>query len=410
MKINEVTMREAEPNYEVDPAQARLAAIAVKLMDKANTVTDTNLQIALSRVAQHLPEYGTAFGAKNMQDLLDIVNGEGKYFDADMPQDNKNPIKVSKESLMKMMAFGQKMVDKEGTVKPDIQEDVEDSEKVNARRMIKQLREISEHRRMLENMIIKLADMNKDSGDLTDQLQTMFDLNTKFSGVLRRAMKIVPVYEGEMNEAIPTSEFDYDLKKFYDKVMELEDENQHGKVAEMLVNLYGTSPESMVIRGINGMHSAQGSIMPEQQKLRDMISTKYYKKLQQEVETLKKTSPAYTMRNEGVISDLFTVSKDEKRLKQRTGDSYDAAMVDKHTKKFEKQGLSPEDARKYAYRKIYGKPLGEGKLSVNKIHKAVDAGKSMDAIVGMFADKGTTNTDDIRKIVKDYKFKSRMKK
>jgi len=361
MKINEVAMHEAEPNYEVNPAQARLSAIAVKLMDKAETVTDENLQIALSRVAQHLPQYGTAFGAKNMQDLLDVVNGEGKYFDPELPQDNKNPIKVSKESLMKMMAFGQQMVDKEGTQRPDVdvdvdvKEDVEDYEKANAKRMISQLREISEHRRMLENMIIKLADLNKDSGDLTDQLQTMFDLNTKFSGVLRRAMKIVPVYEGEMNEAIPTSEFDYDLKKFYDKVMDLEDQNQHGEVAEMLVNLYGTSPESMVIRGINGMHSAQGSIMPEQQKLRDMISTKYYKKLQQEVETLKKTSPAYTMRNEGVISDLFTVSKDEKRLKQRTGDSYDAAMVDKHTKKFEKQGLSPEDARKYAYRKVFGK-------------------------------------------------------
>ena len=33
-----------------------------------------------------------------MQELLDIVNGEGKYADADMPQDNKNPIKVTKES------------------------------------------------------------------------------------------------------------------------------------------------------------------------------------------------------------------------------------------------------------------------------------------------------------------------
>ena len=99
MKINEVHMREAEPNYEVDPAQARLSAIAVKLMDKAETVTDTNLQIALSRVATHLPEYGTAFGAKNMQELLDIVNGEGRYApDADMPQDNKNPIKVTKDS------------------------------------------------------------------------------------------------------------------------------------------------------------------------------------------------------------------------------------------------------------------------------------------------------------------------
>ena len=54
--------------------------------------------------------------------------------------------------------------------------------------------------------------------------------------------------------------------------------------------------------------------------------------------------------------------------------------------------------------------LDEAKLNIKKIHKAVDDGKSMDVIVGMFADKGTTNTDDIRKIVKDYKFKSRMKK
>ena len=55
MKIDEVQIQEAEPNYETDPAQARLSAIAVKLMDKAETVTDENLQIALSRVAQHLP-------------------------------------------------------------------------------------------------------------------------------------------------------------------------------------------------------------------------------------------------------------------------------------------------------------------------------------------------------------------
>ena len=429
MKINEVAMQEATPNYEVDPQQSRLSAIAVKLMDKSQETTDVNLGIALARVATHLQDYGSSFGARSIPQLLDIVNGEGEYADPDMPQDNKNPIKVTKESLMKMMAYGQKMVDKEGTQRPDVDVDVDvkeaedyhyatgerysspaDSEKANAKLMIKQIREISEHRRILENMIIKLAELNKSSGDLTDQLQTMFDLNTKFSGVLRRAQKIVPVYEGEINEAIPTSEFDYDIKKFYDKVMELEDENQHGEVAEMLVNLYGTGPESMVIRGINGMHSNQGSIMPEQQKLRDMISNKYYKKLEQEVEKLKKTSPAYTMRNEGVISDLFKTTTAEKRAKDQTGSAYDAAMLDKHTKKYAKQGLSPDDARKYAYRKVYGKPLGEAKLSVNKIHKAVDAGKSMDAIVGMFADKGTTNTDDIRKIVKDYKFKSRMKK
>ena len=464
MKINEVALKEAEPNYEANPAQARLSAIAVKLMDKSKETSDINLGIALSKVANELTDYGSAFGAKNMQELLDRVNGEGRYApDEDMPQDNKNPIKVTKESLMKMMAYGQKMVDKEGTVKVDIdedmnsvmakagkdkhgdeymkkaremaqkkgrkltpaerdslrnkhsknrkdmKEDVEDYEKVNARRMIKQLRAISEHRRILENMIIKLAELNKDSGDLTDQLQTMFDLNTKFSGVVRRAMKIVPVYE-DMNEAIPTSEYDYDLVKFHKKVEELEDQNQHGEVADMLVRLYGTNPELLVIRGINGMHSKQGSITRSQQTLRDEIANPYYKKLEKEVAELKRTSPAYTMRNEGVISDLFKASTAEKRSKQATASAYDAKRLEKETKKFAKQGLSPEDARKYAYRKVYGAPVRESKLPMGKIHKAVDDGKSMDAIVGMFANKGTTNTDDIRKAVKDYQFKSRMKK
>ena len=50
MKINEVAIREAEPNYEVDPAQARLAAIATKLMDKSDTTTDERLCFVLSRV------------------------------------------------------------------------------------------------------------------------------------------------------------------------------------------------------------------------------------------------------------------------------------------------------------------------------------------------------------------------
>jgi len=50
------------------------------------------------------------------------------------------------------------------------------------------------------------------------------------------------------------------------------------------------------------------------------------------------------------------------------------------------------------------------KLNVKKIHKAVDDGKSMEDIVGMFVDRFTTNTDEIRQIVKDYKWKKRIKK
>ena len=339
MKINEVHMQEATPNYEVDPAQARLSAIAVKLMDKANTVTDTNLQIALSRVAQHLPEYGTAFGAKNMQDLLDIVNSEGKHFDPELPQDNKNPIKVTKESLMKMMAYGQKMVDKEGTVKVDIDEDTADYEKVMARQVRKHIADIRFDVAEIEDKISQLAE--KDNGDLTDQITTMKKYSDGLYAVLSRAMKIVPVYEGELNEAPGAREI-AEIDKKYE---ELTDENQHGAAALLLVKSFGDKEELDIINAINARHKKRGSILRSEQQLRDDIANSHYKTMKQGLFPI----------GEGVISDLFTVSKDEKRLKQRTGDSYDAAMVDKHTKKFEKQGLSPEDARKYAYRKVFGK-------------------------------------------------------
>lgn len=50
------------------------------------------------------------------------------------------------------------------------------------------------------------------------------------------------------------------------------------------------------------------------------------------------------------------------------------------------------------------------KVNTKAIQKAVDDGKSMDAIMTMFANKRTTNTDEIRKVVKDYMWKKRMKK
>jgi len=49
-------------------------------------------------------------------------------------------------------------------------------------------------------------------------------------------------------------------------------------------------------------------------------------------------------------------------------------------------------------------------VNAKAIQKMVDDGKSMDVIVGMFANKRTTNTDKIRKVVKDYMWKKRMKK
>ena len=342
MKINEVAVIEATPNYEVDPQQSRLSAIAVKLMDKSQETSDINLGIALARVATHLQDYGSSFGARSIPQLLDMVNGEGEYADPDMPQDNKNPIKITKESLMKMMAYGQKMVDKEGTQRPDIDVEVneeEDYEKVNARQMRKQIADIRFDVADIEDKISQLSE--KDNGDLTDQISTMMKYSQGLYSVLSRAMKIVPVYEGELNEAPGAREI-AEIDKKYE---ELTDENQHGAAALLLVKSFGDKEELDIINAINARHKKRGSILRSEQQLRDDIANSHYKTMKQGLFPI----------GEGVISDLFTVTKDEKRLKQRTGDSYDAAMVDKHTKKFEKQGLSPEDARKYAYRKVFGK-------------------------------------------------------
>jgi len=52
----------------------------------------------------------------------------------------------------------------------------------------------------------------------------------------------------------------------------------------------------------------------------------------------------------------------------------------------------------------------EEKVNVKGIQKAIDDGKSMDEIMTMFANKRTTNTDEIRKVAKEYMWKKRKMK
>ena len=268
-----------------------------------------------------------------------------------------------------------------------------------------QLRVLSEARRMLENEIIKLADL--DNGDLADQLTTIFNANTKMSGAIRRAYNIIP--ESVEEAAIPTSEFNYDLKKFYEKIKELEDQNQHGEVAEMLVNLYGNDAEAMIIRGINGLHSMQGSIMPEQQKLRDMISTKYYKQLEQEVKDMKEGFASDAQRKAAFASGYKPSKK--KKMKERSltkGEQKEKERIVKGMKKakdsFKDRYGDEAKAVMYATAtKLAKEDITEG--MEDKIEKDIDAGMSTDAIIGKYANKRTTNTDEIRKIIQRIKFK-----
>jgi len=254
------------------------------------------------------------------------------------------------------------------------------------------------------------------------------------SGALRRAYAIIPddprdhmadPREGVEEAAIPTSEFDYDLKKFYEKIKELEDQNQHGEVAEMLVNLYGNDSEAMIIRGINGLHSMQGSIMPEQQKLRDMISNKYYKKLEAEVEGKFPANKSATQgkrmgsnATEGFASDAQRKAAfasgykpNKKKMKERSltkGEEKEKERIVKGMKKAKGdfKDRYGDDAKAVMYAtatKLAKEDITEG--MEDKIEKDIDAGMSTDAIIGKYANKRTTNTDEIRKIIQRIKFK-----
>ena len=101
-----------ETDYEVNPAQRTLADIGRKLMDKAVTTKDDVLSTALSRVGNELTSYGTAFGARSIEEL-----------------EKKTGIK--RDSIMKMMDYGKRMLEKEGATKIADKDEVEEGKIAN---------------------------------------------------------------------------------------------------------------------------------------------------------------------------------------------------------------------------------------------------------------------------------------
>jgi len=85
-----------------------------------------------------------------------------------------------------------------------------------------------------------------------------------------------------------------------------------------------------------------------------------------------------------------------------------ARATERAYKKANKKKDAAEAAKKAKKNESF--ELDEANLPVSKIQKMVDDGKSMDVIVGTFANKLTTNTDEIRRVVKDHMWKKRMKK
>jgi len=109
--------------------------------------------------------------------------------------------------------------------------------------------------------------------------------------------------------------------------------------------------------------------------------------------------------------------KTSKGRSERIQDKNRFAAMDMLKKELEKMGASESDMMKAFgeldkhIMKVMDESVElEEKVNVKGIQKAVDDGKSMDVIMTMFANKRTTNTDEIRKVVKDYMWKKRMKK
>ena len=72
------------------------------------------------------------------------------------------------------------------------------------------------------------------------------------------------------------------------------------------------------------------------------------------------------------------------------------------------KGPKPKDVKTESMQSKFRNFLAEGMKE--KIAKDIENGMSTDAIIGKHANKRTDNTDEIRKIIKDIKFKERMKK
>ena len=413
-----------KPSNQTPPDEriAQMARKAVKTREFVESIVTEGAIDTLRAIVDNKQNMPVNFTDGQMKVDLFTASAITKVYDAvnDANKEKLERMMQTKAGMMRVADFAMDQVKMEDATVSEAETTVK-GKPYSADKAKAQLRVLSEARRMLENEIIKLADL--DNGDLTDQLQTIFDANTRMSGAIRRAYNIIP--ESIEEAAIPTSEFDYDLKKFYAKIKELEDQNQHGEVAEMLVTLYGNDSEAMIIRGINGLHSMQGSIMPEQQKLRDMISNKYYKKLEAEVEGKFPANTSATQgkrmgsnATEGFASDAqrkaafasgYKPSK--KKMKERSltkGEEKEKERIVKGMKKakgdFKDRYGDEAKAVMYATAtKLAKEDITEG--MEDKIEKDIDAGMSTDAIIGKYANKRTTNTDEIRKIIQRIKFK-----
>lgn len=182
-----------------------------------------------------------------------------------------------------------------------------------------------------------------------------------------------------------------------DQVKDIAAKKQAKKINGVMVDMFTASAISKVYDAVNDANKAKMEKLPIT-KLAD-LAMKMMKRESVELDENRVDALAKDFHNR--LKKAGNSDRNQNRERMAT------------LAKAKKQGLSPIEMKQLdgkmnaVMNKMDG--LAEA-VNVKGIQKAVDDGKSMDAIMTMFANKRTTNTDEIRKVVKDYMWKKRMKK
>ena len=98
----------------------------------------------------------------------------------------------------------------------------------------------------------------------------MFDMLTK---ILKQNPMPGDAFNEEVLEMVTKKQID-----------DLEDQNHHSEVAELLAKHFGTDKEQKLVAKINALHSKRGHIERDEQIARDQVIKKYYSKVTESAE------------------------------------------------------------------------------------------------------------------------------
>jgi hypothetical protein len=99
-----------------------------------------------------------------------------------------------------------------------------------------------------------------------------------------------------------------------------------------------------------------------------------------------------------------------KKLTREEIEDIDEGHMKELVTKYMDKGHSREEATKKAAAEMKEEVEDLDEVNANQIKKDLDSGMSYDAVIGKHANRATTNTDEIRKVIKQHAWNKRMKK